>query len=167
MTEISTELLGRLVTGRKRDGRCTYDPQAKSEVVQACVRPGVSVSRIAMQCGVNANLLRRWIVERQLEGAPRQTTSSKKPNASETSFVALRLEATKPAAIAAAAASPPPPPPLARGTMRLHVRLPNGVQLDFHETRLEEFAHLARVLSDLPVSHPPVSDPPCSSSTNR
>ena len=83
MTEISTELLGRLVTGHKRDGRCTYDPQAKSEVVQACVRPGVSVSRIAMQCDVNANLLRRWIVERQLEGAPRQTALSKKPKASE------------------------------------------------------------------------------------
>jgi transposase len=158
MTEISTELLGRLVTGHKRDGRCTYDPQAKSEVVQACVRPGVSVSRIAMQCGVNANLLRRWVVERQLEGAPRQTTSSKKPNASEPSFVALRLEATQPAATAAA-------PPV--GTVRLHVRLPNGVQLDLHETRLEAFAHLARVLSDLPLSHPPVSDPPCSSSTNR
>jgi transposase len=117
-----------------------------------------------MQCGVNANLLRRWIVERQLEGAPRQTTSSKKPNASETSFVALRLEATKPAAIAAAVV---PPPPLAHGTMRLHVRLPNGVEFNLHETRLEEFAHLARVLSDLPLSHPPLSVPPCSSSTNR
>lgn len=159
MTEISTELLGRLVTGHKRDGRCTYDPQAKSEVVQACVRPGVSVSRIAMQCGVNANLLRRWIVERQLEGAPRQTTSSKKPKAGEPSFVALRLEANKPAAIAAAVA---PPPPLAHGTVRLHVRLPNGVEFNLHETRLEEFAHLARVLSDLPLS-----DPPCSSSTSR
>jgi transposase len=162
MTEISTELLGRLVTGRKRDGRCTYDPQAKFEVVQACVRPGVSVSRIAMQCGVNANLLRRWIVERQLEGAPRQTTSSKKPNASEPSFVALRLEATQPAATAAA-----PPVGTVRLHVRLHVRLPNGVQLDFNETRLEEFAHLARVLSDLPLGHPPLSDPLCSSSTNR
>jgi transposase len=166
MTEISTELLGRLVTGHKRDGRCTYDPQAKSEIVQACIRPGVSVSRIAMQCGVNANLLRRWIVERQLEGAPGQTTSSKKPNASETSFVALRLEATKPAANSVTVA-PPPPPPLAHGTVRLHVRLPNGVEFNLHETRLEEFAHLARVLSDLPLSHPPLSVPPCSSSTNR
>jgi transposase len=168
MTEISTELLGRLVTGHKRDGRCTYDSQAKSEIVQACVRPGVSVSRIAMQCGVNANLLRRWIVERQLEGAPRQTTLSKKPNASEPSFVALRLEATKPVAIAAAAAPPPhSPPPLAHCTIRLHVRLPNGVEFNLHDTRLEEFAHLARVLSDLPLSHPPLSDTPCSASTNR
>lgn len=60
MSEISTELFT-LVTGRKLDGRCTYDPQAKVEIVQACLQPGVSVAKIGMQCGINANLLRKWI----------------------------------------------------------------------------------------------------------
>lgn len=86
MTEISTELVGHLVARHQRDGRCTYDPQAKAEVVRACVRPGVSVSRIAMQCGINANLLRCWIDARQLVGAARQTTASKKLNTSAASM---------------------------------------------------------------------------------
>ena len=60
MPEINTELARRLITGRKRDGRCTYDPQAKAEIVQACLQPGASVTRIGMQYGINANLLPRW-----------------------------------------------------------------------------------------------------------
>lgn len=70
--------------------------------------------------------------------------------ATEATFVALRFEATKPASIVAAVA-----PPV--GTLRLHVRLPNGVELNLNETRLEEFGQVARALSELP----------CSSSTNR
>jgi transposase len=62
MTEIDSEVVRRLVIGRKNDGRAVYDPQAKAEVVRACRRPGVSVSRMALQSGVNANLLRRWIM---------------------------------------------------------------------------------------------------------
>jgi len=64
MTEISAELKRRLVSGRKRDGRCAYDPVAKAELVQSCMQPGVSVSRMALQYGINANLLRRWITQR-------------------------------------------------------------------------------------------------------
>jgi transposase len=61
MTEHTTEIVQRLVIGRKRDGRNCYDPEAKRELVEACLRPGVSVARLAMQHGVNANLLRIWI----------------------------------------------------------------------------------------------------------
>ena len=61
MSEIDAEVLRRLVTGRKNDGRAVYDPQAKAEVVRACMKPGVSVAGMALQCGINANLLRRWI----------------------------------------------------------------------------------------------------------
>ena len=53
----STEVLSGLVVGHKSDGRCWYDPQVKQELVRQCMRPGVSVARMAMQHAVNANLL--------------------------------------------------------------------------------------------------------------
>jgi len=49
------ELAARLVVSRKRDGRNVYDEQAKAQPVQACRQPGVSLARLARQCGVNAN----------------------------------------------------------------------------------------------------------------
>ncbi len=60
MTE-KFELSRPLVVGHKRDGRSCYDRKAKRELVEACLRPGVSVARMALEHGVNANLLRRWI----------------------------------------------------------------------------------------------------------
>jgi transposase len=68
MTEHSNDLKSRLVTGFERDGRrrC-FDPQAKLELVQACMQPGVSVARLALDHGVNANLLRKWIRDYERE----------------------------------------------------------------------------------------------------
>ena len=44
-----------------RDGRRWYDPASKARLVAACHKPGVSVSRLALEHGINANLLRKWI----------------------------------------------------------------------------------------------------------
>ena len=63
MTEMNEELLARLVVGRKRDGRCNYDPLAKQALVGKCLKPGVSVARVAMLYVINANLLRTWIAK--------------------------------------------------------------------------------------------------------
>jgi transposase len=71
MTEHSNDLKSRLVTGFERDGRRRrFDPQAKLELVQACMQPGVSVAGMALEHAVNANLLRKWIrdYERELSG---------------------------------------------------------------------------------------------------
>ena len=59
--QVKTEVMRRLVLGHDRGGRCRYDPQAKAELIQECMKPGVSVARIAMQHGINANLLRNCI----------------------------------------------------------------------------------------------------------
>ena len=37
-----------------------HSPQFKAEVVGAC-RPGVSIAGVALDNGINANLLRRWV----------------------------------------------------------------------------------------------------------
>jgi transposase-like protein len=61
MTEHGVELVEGLVRRQKVDGRCVYDRAAKAELVRRCREPGVSVARMALAHGVNANLLRKWI----------------------------------------------------------------------------------------------------------
>ena len=55
MTEQITELKERLVVGSKRDGRNCYDPQAKRELIEASLQPGVSVAKLALTHGIRRN----------------------------------------------------------------------------------------------------------------
>ncbi|MEO8645720.1 transposase [Pseudomonas sp.] len=41
--------------------RKSYPKSFKSQLVQECLQPGVSVAAIAMSHGINANVVRRWI----------------------------------------------------------------------------------------------------------
>lgn len=75
MTEIPSEIIAGLVVSRKRNGRCVYSMQAKRALVEACLRPGISVARMALIHGLNANLLRKWIRRDQREVAPRAPAS--------------------------------------------------------------------------------------------
>jgi transposase len=68
MAEDVSDLKERLVAGFERGGRRRrFDPQAKRELVQACLQPGVSVARMALDHGLNANLLRKWISDYERE----------------------------------------------------------------------------------------------------
>jgi transposase len=49
------------VTRVGRDGRRWYDPSWKARLVSSSFEQGVSVSRLALDHGINANLLRKWI----------------------------------------------------------------------------------------------------------
>ena len=57
MHTISNEI----IAGRRR--RRTHSAAFKAQVVTACSSPGVSSAAVAMAHGVNANLLRRWVLE--------------------------------------------------------------------------------------------------------
>ena len=46
--------------GRRR-GR--YTDEFKAQIIAACRQPGVSTSAVALANGINANLVRRWIVQ--------------------------------------------------------------------------------------------------------
>lgn len=48
-----------------RTGRRTYTEAYKHDVVKQCSVPGVSVAAIALARGINANLVRRWMVREQ------------------------------------------------------------------------------------------------------
>lgn len=148
MTEIDTEVLGRLVTGRKKDGRAMYDPQAKAALVQACLKPGVSVARMAMQYGINANLLRCWITQSTDTQKKKGHLSrpSPTPGTGIGDFVPLRLAQPSTATADTTALC-----------ARLLARLPNGVEIDLSQ------ASQAMVL--IVLQH--LAHMPCSDSTTR
>lgn len=76
MPEHSIDLIPNLIKGHKRDGRCVYDKAAKRELVARCLEPGVSLARLAMTHGVNANLLRKWVMKQTGENPPRRRKSA-------------------------------------------------------------------------------------------
>ena len=61
MKEHTTRLSRTLIVGHGRDGRCLYDPEAKRELAEICWQPGISVAKVALEHGINANLLRKWM----------------------------------------------------------------------------------------------------------
>lgn len=55
---------GKMEVGVRRvdaAGRRWYTREFKREIVAQCVRPGASVSKIAVSHGLNPNLVRKWI----------------------------------------------------------------------------------------------------------
>ena len=57
------EAVADLVDHVRRDGRRQYRPEAKQAIVEQCRRPGVSIAAVALANGLNANVVRRWLVE--------------------------------------------------------------------------------------------------------
>jgi transposase len=63
MSEKNADILASLVIREGVNGRRTYSIAAKRALVELCKGPGVSVAGTALAHGINANLLRRWIVK--------------------------------------------------------------------------------------------------------
>ncbi len=128
--ETISDLARRLVVGRKRDGRSVYDARAKRELILACRAPGVSMARLARECGVNANQLSAWV--RQYErAASRGVVEMQAP-----SFVEVDINA--------APLAPAPAP-----AMNVQARLPNGVVIDLRGCDAQQAGNLIEVLGRL------------------
>jgi transposase len=52
-----------------RRSRRRYTDEFKKQAIEACLQPGISMASVALANGLNANLLRRWVTERQDEAA--------------------------------------------------------------------------------------------------
>jgi transposase len=134
MTEQISELKQRLVVSRKQDGRCCYDPQAKQELIEASLQPGISVAKLALAHGINANLLRTWMTKHQrqsLAGGSLQRAAAPAPFIPVVPVSAHRSPITSPALVA---------------------RLPNGVQLEWSALPADQLAPVLQLLSTLPCS---------------
>jgi transposase len=60
-----------------RNGRRRYDAASKERLVAACLEPGMSVSRLALEHGINTNLLRKWIkTAREAQSLPPSSPSA-------------------------------------------------------------------------------------------
>jgi transposase len=51
------------VLRRRRDGKRIFSDVFKRAVVEQCLLPGASVAGVALSHGLNANLVRKWIVK--------------------------------------------------------------------------------------------------------
>ena len=139
MTNDLEDLKRRLVVRHKADGRSVYDEAAKSELVALCVQSGASVSRLARECGVNANQLTRWLRERGHGRRPRAAVASVAPTPA--AFVA----ATMPSMPAASADDD-------RAAMNLQARLPNGVAIDLRGLDSRDVGEVLEALGRLRCS---------------
>ncbi|EKF7064402.1 transposase [Escherichia coli] len=48
------------VTPGRRKGCPNYSPEFKQQLVAASCKPGISISKLALENGINANLLFKW-----------------------------------------------------------------------------------------------------------
>lgn len=161
MTE-DRDLRSRLVVGAKRDGRREYDPQAREELVQLCMKPGVSIARTAMEYGLNPNLLREWITRYQ------KTQAAGNPAEKElTQPDGVSIDVTPPAMRTHVPEGPSPFVPVVQEpvtvgqavsarrpsiTVALHVRLPNGVEFDIADATIDELTTVVQMLGRMPCS---------------
>jgi transposase len=155
MSEQEEGLPGRLVVGRKRDGRRKYDEAAKRELIEACLKPGVSIARTAMEHGINPNLVRTWITTHQRRQGQAELLV-------QTGGSPLGTPTEQPSAVAPAEpvfvqvvtpVAPPTPIPADHGmTVSLNVRLPNGVALELGNAGLDELTAIVQMLGRLPCS---------------
>lgn len=100
-----------------------YSPELKLQVVETCAHPGASIAGVALQHGINTNIVHRWIREHS------QGTLVMQPQA----FVPVTLStepepvATKPVAVAA---TPEIRMELRRGTSSVTVMWPSELAGD-------------------------------------
>jgi transposase len=136
------ELAGRLVVGRKRDGRSIYDPLAKLELIELCRHSDVSLAKLARASGINANQLSSWIRQYEQVHAcdvgPLARVVAEDQSAPESAFIPVEVSVTRPS--------------VPVYTMDLCIRLPNGVVIDLRDYDPQQFAWLLDALGGLRCS---------------
>ncbi len=77
-------------------GRRRYTKEFKAELVAQCRGLGVSMSRVAMAHGINANLLRRWVVEATGQTLGPATSDASSLDTASSSAAERQVAATSP-----------------------------------------------------------------------
>ena len=73
-----------------RRTRRRHSAEFRAQIAAACRQPGVSIAAVALANGLNANLVRRWLVEH--ESGPRTLSAPPAPSLHEPSPTFVPLE---------------------------------------------------------------------------
>lgn len=92
--------------------RRTYSPQFKTELLTACNQPGTSIAALALQHGMNANVLHRWLKEHR-RGTPLLSDGASTP-----AFIPIDLTVSQP--VLGSDGQPSAPPPNIRIELQHH-----------------------------------------------
>jgi transposase-like protein len=78
-----------------RRRRRTHSSEFKAKVVSDCRRPGVSMAAVALANGLNANLVRRWVVSEERADPAKLTEAATAPAAAaveqQRTFIPIEL----------------------------------------------------------------------------
>lgn len=116
-----------------RRTRRRHAPEFRDQVIQACRQPGVSIAAIALANGLNANMVRKWVIDAE--------TRAGKGSASNADRLAAAGDKTTPSAplsfLPLAVPTPAPPTPadeirieLQRGATTIKVAWPATAAAD-------------------------------------
>lgn len=75
----STQSGSGLVRRVHADGRRVFEWEAKLAIVREATKPGVSLAGVALRHGVNANLLRKWVVKHRAQALGATETATLLP----------------------------------------------------------------------------------------
>ena len=133
MTEDDLSFLPLRVTRVGVGGKRSFDPTDKRRLIEACLRPGASLSGLALKAGVNANQLHKWVQARERSGPP---IGHDEPVASSAFVPVVAIDgpttvmAGAPASHRATRAESSCVSPRSTRAARLSAHLPNGVKLE-------------------------------------
>lgn len=114
----------------------TYTPQFKAELVAACQQPGASIAALALQHGMNTNVLHRWLKEHRqghhrLVG-PCEPALAGLPPSSTPAFFPIDLQSVLPTTCSMATPTQVPPAAVATtADIRLECQR-QGVSMTVH-----------------------------------
>ncbi len=85
--------------------RRRHAPEFREQVVQACRQPGVSIAAVALANGLNANMVRKWVIDAEARPGQAPTsdphgplsTDDKPTPGAPPAFLPLALPASAPA----------------------------------------------------------------------
>ena len=112
--------------------RRTYSAEFKQQIVQACKAPNVSIASVALQHGLNTNLVSKWI--RLIDAKPGNDRSPL-PN--------------KPAFIALSCSAPLDPTPTPTDMLTVQITLPHSTAEIGLKWQVSEISALAELLKAL------------------
>ena len=125
--------------------RRRHSAELKTKVLAACNEPGASIAAVALSHGLNANLVRKWLVGRGLKrtGIPapvavKASAAAPTPPAADARFLPIELDVPAPATRVESVRQAGPAPvvqepihiELRRGPLHLSVRWPTSAAGD-------------------------------------